>query len=744
MIHGRKELTIVPRDYQTEDMEESFKQWDAGIVGTLTRAATGTGKTPMAAMNFDRWLDRGDDYRCMVISYEQQLVWQFAQEIEQFLHVTPGIEMGTESVKPGQIPTITIASRQSLKLKEPATREQRDALLQFGISEVGLLTKDSARPIISELQKCGSPEIAKALIEAENARPEVNIEANAVARLFKFDWRYNWLVVYDEAHKYKYGLKTVKPIVDWFERNPNSRRKGLTATPKRFDGVNIGDKMFPGITLDLPLYTIAGRCAVKDGYAVPYVQKYISVEGVDFKALTKIAGDYSEEELGRLLGTEETLAKLCEPMLDLIGDRKTLVFSPTIEMAKSVAAYVNARYECWCQVCDKVAWYAKPLVTEGTTCKCGAPIKETDITKSGEQALCVYGSVPKRERKEIYRQHKDGTAQMLSVVGLCREGFNDPDIACVTVFRPVSKAASSLAEQMKGRASRPLRGLIEGMSSAEERLEAIRNSDKPSALVIDLVGITGLADCASTAMIYADGLDDEVIERADEIALLGGVQNMDEVVQRAAREVEQERAEAKRLKDEERQREREEAERRSKARAEARYSVHEIGHNSDRIRLPTMASEKQLKFIRFLGIDLIGSWEPSKKQAGRMIDQLTTGGEPPQTVCYTNGIKDEWWKPSTASVAQMRLLARHGINAQGMTPKHASDAIERIKGGAPEEHAAAPQVSQWVREISEAGTQGELDVLSQRVSSARRSGQIPDAEYEAIKTAGREMRELVF
>jgi hypothetical protein len=206
--------------------------------------------------------------------------------------------------------------------------------------------------------------------------------------------------------------------------------------------------------------------------------------------------------------------------------------------------------------------------------------------------------------------------------------------------------------------------------------------------------------------------------------------------------VEQEREEAKRQKEEARQREREEAERRSKARAEARYSVHEIGHNSDRMKLPTMATEKQLKFIRFLGIDLIGSWEPSKKQAGRMIDQLTKG-EPPETVCYTNGVKDDCWKLSTASVAQMRLLARHGVNAQGMTPKQASDAIGRIKGGAPNEPTQTHE-SQWVRDIRAAQTQGDLDELSRDVSDARRAGKIPDSEYEAIKTAGREMREQVF
>ena len=50
--------------------------------------------------------------------------------------------------------------------------------------------------------------------------------------------------------------------------------------------------------------------------------------------------------------------------------------------------------------------------------------------------------------------------------------------------------------------------------TADGRVEAIASSDKPNALVVDLVGITGLANCASTVQIYADGLDDEVTELA--------------------------------------------------------------------------------------------------------------------------------------------------------------------------------------------------------------------------------------
>ncbi len=83
---------ITPRDYQDENTAECFRIWE-GQLGALTRSFTGSGKTPMACLVMDKWLGMGTEYRCMVVSYETQLVWQFAQEIEDFLGITAGIDL---------------------------------------------------------------------------------------------------------------------------------------------------------------------------------------------------------------------------------------------------------------------------------------------------------------------------------------------------------------------------------------------------------------------------------------------------------------------------------------------------------------------------------------------------------------------------------------------------------------------------------------------------------------------------
>ena len=63
---------------------------------------------------------------------------------------------------------------------------------------------------------------------------------------------------------------------------------------------------------------------------------------------------------------------------------------------------------------------------------------------------------------------------------------------------------------MKGRGCRPLRGIVDGLDSPEDRLAAIKASAKPNALIIDLVGITGMGKAKTTAHILNTGKPDEI------------------------------------------------------------------------------------------------------------------------------------------------------------------------------------------------------------------------------------------
>lgn len=725
---------IKPRDYQSEDERNSFRLWDAGTVGTMTRAFTGAGKTIMSCLKFHRWLERGSNHRCMVLSYETELVRQFSQEVSDVLGsgISMGIEMGSESIEPGFIPQVVVASRQSLMCHELATEEQRDALEERGVGNVRLLTKGEAKRCLRALDSGVDASDVLAGIDEFNASYRCNHKLGRVSRLYKFDWRDNWLVVMDEAHKYAMKLKTVGHIVEWFEQNPEHRRSGITATPKRTDNISIGTKLFPGISLDFPFTR-----AVAEGYAVPYVQKFIKVEGLDFREIKKTAGKSQEKfdnEIARLMKVEGQLAVLVDPLLDLVGDRSTLIFSPLVEIAQNVADYINARSLCQCPYCSTSRWYPNMRIGDGATCRnCNGMLEQKDVVRSGELAASLNGSIAEPVRREIYRRHKAGGIQFLSVCGLCREGYNDPNVSAVAVFRPTSREAASLAEQMKGRGSRPLSGLINGLDTIEERLEAIRTSDKPNCLIVDLVGITGLSDCASTIQIYAEGIADNIVARAEQIALEGGVEDPQAAIEQAVKEDADEKENQRLKREQAAENRRMQAEERARLDAEVTYSVHDIGPST---KDATSATDKQLKYIWVLGMKFTG-WEPSREQAKRVISQLQDRTIPLSEVARTNRIGGEDWEPSKASYKSLTELMRTGWkgNTSTLRPCEVFDLI--ADGG---RRGSSSGVGSTIRLIEDCTTEEQLDEVGRSVAALRRSGEVTTEDIDKIIAAGRMQR----
>jgi superfamily II DNA or RNA helicase len=714
-------VALVPRDYQVKDHDECLRLWDGGERGVLTRIFTGGGKTPVSCMKMRTWLSRGADYHCMVVSYERDLVWQFAQEISDFLGIDPGIEMADESIPEGDTPRIVVACRASLLPVKLITADQARDLAEHGIVGVDWLPRRYGERALTALGNGADEGEVRAQVESLRGRFAPHAPWS---RLHKFDWRKNWLMFFDEAHRHAHSLKSVGHIADWFDRNPLSRRSGLTATPKRGDGISIGHKMFPGVAIDYPLFHVEKPCAVKQGWAVPYVQKYIEVEGVDFKNIRQVAGDFDKAELELVLGEEATLAKLVQPLLDLVGDRRTLVFNPGVEMARNVAAFINARVEAACPACGARRWYPRKLVGDGARCACGGLLAEGHVTKAGEQARSTNGSTPPLDRKKTYRDYEAGRFQFLSVCGLCREGYNSPDVSCVAVFRPVSRKASSLAEQMKGRGCRPCRSIVPVLNellTPEERVEAIARSGKPDRLIVDLVGITGLADCASTLQIYADGLDDEVTALAEEIleqSARDSTADVEGAIQKA-----QERIAAEREAEERRRRE--QAERRAKAQAEVRYTEHQVGLGSNVD--PDRATAGQYKLIRLLGMDIKAPI--TRRQAGRIINQLKQR-LPAEEVARVNRVAD--WELSGPTDSQLWRLGRLGV-PEGLCRGgwEASQVIGASKDPAEYERRK-------MAEIHGAADNGSLTGIGKDVLLARRV--LPADVYQRLLEAGRAKR----
>lgn len=588
IVLPKSRARFLPRDYQQQGIDAAFRLWSEGHVGVLFRQPTGTGKTVSGSLIADLWLQRGDDHRVLVLAHERQLIQQFADEIQEILGIVPGIEMGDLHCTGNE--QIIVGSRQTLYVKGEGDE--------------------------------------------------------SVSRLYKFRPDLKWLLVIDEGHRWRRGMSSARHIIEWFEKNPEHRRLLLTATPERSDktailGTDPKKALCTGVASDYRLFDVdGGPCAVNDGWAVPYDQRYIVVDGVDFKNLKEVAKDFDKNELERILGETETLAKLCDPLLDIVGRRRTIVFNPGTAMARDVALYINSKM-------------------------------------GYEAAITVDGSYPDEQRKEIYRRHQRGDVQFLSVCGLCREGYNDPGIQCVAVFRPTK--SRSLAEQMKGRGCRPLRGVVSTEMSPEERRAAIAASDKPTCLIVDLVGVTGLGDVPSTASLMAEGKPDEVIQRAN-AAMLAKAPGEACDVAKEIRKAEADIAEETRVRREQELAKRQaEMDRRAKLQAKARYRENKVrsgdgGSYCGPARNIETATPGQANYLIYrCGFDREAAIRMPKNQASAIIGRHKAGTLGP--------VKQTTIEPGRpCNPNQAHVLQRYGLPTN-ITFDQAADYMRRINAG---------------------------------------------------------------
>jgi type I site-specific restriction endonuclease len=136
------------------------------------------------------------------------------------------------------------------------------------------------------------------------------------------------------------------------------------------------------------------------------------------------------------------------------------------------------------------------------------------------QARRVSQDTPKDERREMLADYASGRFQFLVNVGVLTEGFDDPSIQVVAVTRPTE--SRSLYAQMIGRGTRPLPGIVDRLSTAQDRVEAIKASTKPHVEVIDFTGNSGKHKLITTADILGGNYSDAEVAKVREQIEKGG------------------------------------------------------------------------------------------------------------------------------------------------------------------------------------------------------------------------------
>lgn len=282
----------------------------------------------------------------------------------------------------------------------------------------------------AELRSLGlSAGIERGASYAKNEQVVVaSVQTLRASRLVAFPVDEFGLIIVDECHH-----APAQGYRDILAHFACARVLGVTATADRMDGASLGN------VFDVCAFRYGIAEAVRDGVLVPARGIQITVEGMDLsKVRQRIAVDVDAsnvpgaerhvkdlhpKDLGRAAIAPEAVEGVVGPLLELAGERRTIVFAVDKKHARAIAKSICARHP-------------------------GA-------------ARSVDSSMRSKDRAETIAAHARGEYQFLVNCMLLTEGYNDPAIECVAIARPTQSRV--FYAQAVGRALRLFAGKTEGL-----------------------------------------------------------------------------------------------------------------------------------------------------------------------------------------------------------------------------------------------------------------------------------------
>ena len=219
------------------------------------------------------------------------------------------------------------------------------------------------------------------------------------------------MIVIDEAHH-----ALAKTYKEMWERFPNAKFLGLTATPCRLNGKGFTD-LFDVLvqSWSVPEFISKGRLATYDFVS-------IKSDGVTQRLIDSLQkrgadGDYQNKEMDMLLNKKPSIERLYQSLEEFGRDRKGIVYAINISHAQKITKLYQ---------------------------------------ENGVKAIAIDSKTPAVERQQDIEAFKKGDIQVLVNVDIFSEGFDCPDVEFVQLARPTLSLAKYL--QMVGRGLRVAKG----------------------------------------------------------------------------------------------------------------------------------------------------------------------------------------------------------------------------------------------------------------------------------------------
>lgn len=299
--------------------------------------------------------------------------------------------------------------------------------------------------------------------QREQAGERANLTAGVVVasiqslvgdRLKRWPREHFKLCITDEVHGS--AAKSFKAVLDHFE---SAYHCGFTATPERHDKRGL----WKGYTDIVFSYSL--KQAIDDGWLCGF--NFIELEcpvTIDIKiAKQAIIGENEE-----VFDSRKYLPRLADCAVAESQGKKGLFFLPNCRVSKEFATmlqerglnaqHIDSSYMPASETTRLLEWFAKEK----------------------HAVLC--------------------NSDLLSV------GYNQPDVDCIGLFRPI--ASTPLYKQRLGRGTRPI-APVDLFSTPEARREAIASSAKPYTTVLNVFWENGSHDLAQPSCLITDSKEEQ-------------------------------------------------------------------------------------------------------------------------------------------------------------------------------------------------------------------------------------------
>ena len=472
-------------DYQ-EDMKERIEKALRLHRSVMAQMPTGTGKTVLLASVVESFLREHSNCNVWIVAHRRELVSQIKDTLNKFLLNFSFSNHPVPLSKEGSTSTPSPSSSEggdvtALRCSEPLR------------SKVGGPSKVS--PDCAGWDRLGAIGASKVSPDCLSASAfNVPIKAVSIQWLSKHYDEIEeepGMIVIDEAHH-----ALAKTYKEMWERFPNAKFLGLTATPCRLNGKGFTD-LFDVLvqSWSVPEFISKGRLATYDFVS-------IKSDGVTQRLIDSLQkrgadGDYQNKEMDMLLNKKPNIEKLYRSFEEFGKDRKGIVYAINISHANAIAEFYREHGIAAVAIDSKTPASERRMLIERFkssntsqnfskitpslfTLKEGSTSHPDPLTLRGEG-----GNRPTRCSEPL--RSKDGgpskvspdcagwdrldttclrvadgvgdrlaSIQVLVNVDIFSEGFDCPDIEFVQLARPTLSLAKYL--QMVGRGLRVARG----------------------------------------------------------------------------------------------------------------------------------------------------------------------------------------------------------------------------------------------------------------------------------------------